>query len=152
VESPFRAMSYISAKSFVDTNVLFYAHDPGSGAKHERAKQLVEDLFQSEIAVISTQVLQEFCVTVRRANRNIGTEQLRGWLRDFMQWQVVVNTGESILSAMEIEERYQISFWDALILQAAEISGATILYSEDLNDGQKYGSVRVVNPFRQQIS
>ncbi len=63
-----------------------------------------------------------------------------------MQWEVVTNTSRSILNALELEERYQISFWDALILQAAESAGAETLYTEDLSDGQTYGSVRVVNP------
>jgi hypothetical protein len=73
-----------------------------------RAKQ---GQLAAEIAVISARALLEFCVAVRLANRNIGAEQLRRWLRDSMQWQVVVNIGESILSALEIEERYQILFW-----------------------------------------
>ena len=63
-----------------------------------------------------------------------------------MAWQVVINGSESILEALEIEKRYQISFWDALIVHAAHASGVEVLYSEDLADGQQYGSVRVVNP------
>jgi predicted nucleic acid-binding protein len=66
-----------------------------------------------------------------------------------MAWHVVVNTAESIVEALAIESRYKISFWDALIVQAAGVSGAEILYSEDLSDGQSYGSVRVVNPLRE---
>lgn len=62
----------------------------------------------------------------------------------------LVNTGNSILGAMEIESRYQVSFWDALVIQAAQDSGAAILYSEDLADGQRYGGVEVKNPLRNQ--
>jgi predicted nucleic acid-binding protein len=65
-----------------------------------------------------------------------------------LSWQVVVNGGESILEALDLELRYQISFWDALVIQAAQASGAEVLYSEDLTDGQMYGSVRIVNPLR----
>ena len=65
-----------------------------------------------------------------------------------MTWQVVVNSGESILDALDLEARYRISFWDALVLHSANASGAEVLYSEDLSDGQTYGSVRVVNPVR----
>ena len=65
---------------------------------------------------------------------------------DYLSWEVVVNTGESVLEALEIENRHGISFWDALVIQAAESSGAEVLYSEDLSEGQSYGSVRVVNP------
>ena len=60
----------------------------------------------------------------------------------------MINTAESVLQALDIEVRYKISFWDALFVQAAGSSGATILYSEDLSDGQTYGSVRVINPLR----
>ena len=66
---------------------------------------------------------------------------------DYLTWQVIVNGGEAILDALDIEKRYQISFWDALIVQAAQSSGAEVLYSEDLADGQHYGSIRVLNPF-----
>jgi predicted nucleic acid-binding protein len=59
-----------------------------------------------------------------------------------------VNTGASILEALDIEERYRISFWDALVIQAADASGTTVLYSEDLGDGQVNGHVQVINPFR----
>jgi predicted nucleic acid-binding protein len=65
---------------------------------------------------------------------------------DYLAWQVVVNGGESILETLDLEARYQISFWDALVIQAAQAAGAEILYSEDLSDGQRYGSVRVRNP------
>ncbi len=65
---------------------------------------------------------------------------------------MVVNTAESVLGALNLESRYQISFWDALIVQAAGNSGATVLYSEDLGEGQTYGTVRVVNPLRGAVS
>ncbi|MBI2966006.1 MAG: hypothetical protein HYY34_07370 [Chloroflexi bacterium] len=67
-------------------------------------------------------------------------------MTDYLSREIVVNTGESILNALEIEDRYQIGCWDALVIHAAEISGATVVYSEDLSDGQSYGAVRVVNP------
>ena len=63
-----------------------------------------------------------------------------------MTWQVIVNGGESILEALDLEARYQISFWDALVLQAAHAAGAEVLYSEGFSDRQAYGSVRIVNP------
>ena len=68
-------------------------------------------------------------------------------LADYLTWEVVVNDGESILGALELEERYKISFWDAMIVQAANAAGVERLYSEDLNHGQRYGSVVAVNPF-----
>jgi predicted nucleic acid-binding protein len=133
-------------KCFVDTNILFYAHDPSAGVKHRQAAKIVTDLWQSRSGVLSTQVLQEFCVTVRRLDRSFPVEDLLHMVRNFLDWEIVVNTGESMLSALAMESRYQISFWDALIVHAAQVSRADVLYTEDLSDGQVFGSVRVVNP------
>ncbi len=103
--------------------------------------------------MLSTQVLQELCINVRRkASRPLSLEETRRLLRDYLSWDVVVNTGESVLEALALESRFKISFWDALIVQAAGISGATVLYSEDLADGQLYGSVRVINPLKNSVS
>jgi predicted nucleic acid-binding protein len=79
-------------------------------------------------------------------------EDTRNLILDYMNWQIVTNTPDSIIEALAIEAKYQISFWDALIIHAAESSGAAILYSEDLSDGQTYGSVRVVNPLNETAS
>ena len=134
-------------KYFVDTNILVYAHDKSAGAKHERAKATVEDLWRDRSGVVSTQVLQELCVNLRRkARRPVDLNTAREIIADYLVWDVVTNTGESILEALEFEEQYRISFWDALIVQAAEASGAAVLYSEDLSEGQTYRGVRVVNP------
>jgi predicted nucleic acid-binding protein len=139
----------MSDKYFVDTNILMYAHDKAAGAKHERAKALVEGLWRDRTGVVSTQVLQELAVNLRRkAGRPLDGKATREIVTDYLTWQVVVNGGEAILDALDLEARYQISFWDALVVQAAQASGAEVLYSEDLSDGQKYGSVRVTNPFR----
>ena len=137
----------MSDKYFVDTNILMYAHDTSAGAKHERAKALIEELWRQRSGVVSTQVLQELCVNLRRkAGRPPTTKIARELVSDYLSWHVVVNGGEAIVEALDLEERYQISFWDALIIQAAQTSGAEVLYSEDLSDGQQYGPVRVVNP------
>ncbi len=139
----------MSDKYFVDTNILMYAHDAAAGAKHERARALVEDLWRERSGVVSTQVLQELCVNLRRkAGRPLDRKATREIVADYMSWHVVVNGGESILESLDLEEKYQISFWDALVVQAAQASGAAVLYSEDLSDGQMYGGVRVVNPLR----
>lgn len=137
----------MAQKSFIDTNILIYAHDRSAGAKHDRARELIERLWASGEGVLSTQVLQELCINLRRKlARPLPAEQVRRLIQDYMSWEVVVNTAESVIQALEIEVRYKISFWDALVLHAAESSGATILYSEDLSSGQRYGSIQVVNP------
>lgn len=137
----------MSDKYFVDTNILVYAHDRSTGAKHQRAQKLLERLWDSGQGVLSTQVLQELCINLRRkAGNPLPFEEVRRLIREYSTWEVVTNTPESVLRALEIEMRYKISFWDALILQAAEDAGASILYSEDLAAGQSYGAVHVVNP------
>jgi predicted nucleic acid-binding protein len=137
----------MSGRYFVDTNILMYAHDSAAGVKHERAKALVEELWQDRSGTVSTQVLQELCVNLRRrAGRPLDWKATRGIVADYLAWRVVVNTGDSILEALDLQEKYRISFWDALIVGAALSSGADVLYSEDLSDGQSFGSVRVMNP------
>ena len=99
---------------------------------------------------MTTQVLQELSVNLRRkARKPLDSKHTREVIADYLAWEVVVNAGPSILEALDIEERHQISFWDALLIHAAQESGAGTLYSEDLSDGQQYGSVRVVNPFNE---
>jgi len=139
----------MSDKSFVDTNILMYAHDTSAGVKHERAKALVEELWRDRTGVVSTQVLQELSVNLRKkARRPLDAKATRDIVADYLAWQVIVNGGDSILEAIDLESRYQISFWDALVVQAAQLSGADVLYSEDLSDGQTYGTVRVIDPLR----
>lgn len=134
-------------KYFVDTNILMYAHDRSAGLKHERARQLIERLWTSGQGVLSTQVLQELCINLRRkVARPLSVEEVRRLIEDYLSWEIVVNTPASVIQALEIEVRYKTSFWDALVLQAAETSGAAVLYSEDLAAGQKYGPIQVVNP------
>lgn len=137
----------MSDRFFVDTNILMYAHDSAAGKKHERAKALVEDLWETRSGVVSTQVLQELAVNLRRkAKKPLDAKATRDVVADYLAWQVVVNGGDSILEALDLESRYQVSFWDALVIQAAQVGGAEILYSEDLSHGQRYGSVLVTNP------
>jgi predicted nucleic acid-binding protein len=134
-------------KYFVDTNILIYAHDRSAGVKHDRARRAVERLWNTGEGVLSTQVLQELCINLRRKLANpLATDEVRQLIQDYLSWEVVVNTPESVLQALEIEVRHKISFWDALVLQAAESAGAVVLYSEDLATGHPYGTIQVVNP------
>lgn len=135
-------------KVFVDTNILVYAHDTSSGLKFQRARKIVEELWTSGLGVISTQVLQELCINLRkRPLRPIGVAEVRRIIEDFLKWELVTNSPTSVLAALDVETRYKLSFWDALIVQAAESAGAMLLYSEDFSHGQRYGTVRVLNPF-----
>ena len=137
----------MSDKVFVDTNVLVYAHDRSAGRKHHQARALLERVWEAGNGIISTQVLQELCVNLRRkVSPPLPTDELRRVVQDYLSWEVVVNTPQATLQVLDLESRFRISFWDALILQAAEAAGATVLYSEDLSTGQKFGFVRVINP------
>src|SRR5262249_27936079 len=130
--------------------ILIYAHDASSGEKHDRAKALLEELWRDRSGVISTHVLQELAVNLRRkAGRPLDTRATREIIRDYLTWQIVVNGAESILEALDIdiETTYHVSFWAALVIQAAQAAGADVPYSEDLLHGQLYGSARIVNPF-----
>ncbi len=143
----------MSDKAFVDTNILVYAHETLAGKKHERARALIDQLWITRDGVLSTQVLQELCINLhKKSASNLSVEETQSLIGDYKNWEIVVNTPNSIIEALTIEARYQISFWDALIVQAAETAGATILYSEDFSDGQIYGSVRVVNPLNETAS
>ena len=136
-------------KAFVDTNVLVYAYDRGAGQRHDRALGLLERLWMEGSGVLSTQVLQEFYVNVRRkAKKPISHDRARALIADYVSWDPVVNDGATLLDAIDVERKYKLSFWDAMIVVAAQKSGATVLYSEDFNDGQKFGGVRVQNPFK----
>lgn len=137
----------MSDKYFVDTNVLVYAHDRTAGAKHERARQLIEHLWLTGEGVVSTQILQELCVTLRRkVTPPLSWEQVRHFVENYLAWEVVTNDPASVVEALDIEKRFKISHWDALVIHAAWRAGAAVLYSEDLSEGQRYESLRVVNP------
>lgn len=143
----------MSDKYFLDTNILVYAHDCSTGWKNDRARTLIAELWDSGNGVLSTQVLQELCINLRRKCAvPLSFEETKRVMEDYLTWEVVVNTPKSVVQALDIEQRYKISFWDALIIQAAETSGASTLYSEDLSSGQSYGPVQVVNPFTSSVS
>lgn len=110
-------------KYFVDTNIL-YAHDPSRGSKRDRARRVIEQLWQTGHGVLSTQVLQELCVNLRRkVSPSLPVDEIRRLVQDYLSWEIIVNTPESALQALEIENRYKISFWDALVINAAETAG-----------------------------
>lgn len=135
-------------RCFLDTNLLVYAHNRGSGEKHERARDLIERLWIDGTGVLGTQVVQELYVNIcRKAKRPLPSGEAARIVKDYLSWAVVANSGPSILKAALLESRFQIALWDALIIQAATLAGSRTLYSEDLNHDQFYGSVRVVNPF-----
>jgi len=133
---------------FVDTNILVYAYDRTAGSKFERSRALMEKLWDTGEGVVSTQVLEEFYVTVTAKIPNpLKPPEARQIISDLGTWTVVVLEIRDILAGSEIAERYRLSFWDGLILAAAHKEEAATLWSEDLNHGQKYGEITAYNPF-----
>jgi len=135
-------------KVFIDTNIIIYAYDVTAGRKHETASTIITDLWDSGLGVISTQVLQEFFVNVvQKIPKPIDKQQAKEIVRDFLKWHVVVNTGDSIIDAIDICSRFGYSFWDSMIIEAAIKGGAAVLISEDLQGGQVLSGVTIKNPF-----
>ena len=134
--------------SFVDTNILIYAEDRDAKGKHQVARDLVIELWNSRDGVLSVQVLQEFFVNVtRKLAKPLSSSKARAIVEEYLTWRVLENTGRMLLDAIELQKKAQLSFWDALIVQAALDGGCERLYSEDLNAGQRFGALVIVNPF-----
>ena len=137
------------SRQFVDTNILVYAHDATAGDKRDRARSLLEALWKSREGCLSVQVLQEFFVAVtRKVPKPLDTESAAGIIADLSRWHVHAPGSDDVLSAIDIHRREQVSFWDAMIIRSASQLECQVLYSEDLNPRQQYGSVRVRNPFQ----
>ncbi len=134
---------------FMDTNVLVYAYDLAQGVKHDKALVLVESLWAAGNGCLSIQVLQEFYVNItRKSDRPMPPDQAAQIIRDFSDWHVHRPGVEDIIAAIELQRRYRISFWDAMILRSAQQSNCETVWSEDLSGKQKYGPVKIVNPFK----
>ena len=136
---------------FADTNVLLYAisRDQAEREKAARANAILDG---GDVG-LSVQVLQEFYVNVTsKIPSPLSPSKARGIISQYFVWHVELNTPASLLHASEIQERYRLSFWDALIVTAASRAGSAILYSEDFSHGQIVEGVRVVNPFRNKNS
>jgi predicted nucleic acid-binding protein len=132
----------------VDTNVLLYAYDATAGLKHARARQLLAAVWEQGMGCVSIQVLQEFYVNVtRKVAQPLPPASAAQVIRDLQQWRVHAPNVASILSAIERQQRLQLSFWDAMVLTSAIELGCDTLYSEDLSAGRTYDNVHVVNPF-----
>ncbi|MBW1802027.1 MAG: PIN domain-containing protein [Deltaproteobacteria bacterium] len=138
----------MSDKTFVDTNILVYAHDRDAGGKHKIARRVISELWESRLGLISTQVLQEFYFTVtRKIPVPLDKPTTRRILKNYISWEVVINDPPVILQASEFEEAYKISFWDALIVSAAFSRNAATILTEDLNHGQVIEGIEINNPF-----
>ncbi len=139
----------MSASVFVDSNVLIYAVDEAHRAKHEAAKLWRSELWKSRLGRVSFQVLQEFYVNVVRKSP-AARAQAQAEVRSLLAWRPVVIDMDVMERGWRIQERYRISFWDALIVSAAKAASCRYLLTEDLQAGQDYDGVAVVDPFRRE--
>ena len=135
-------------KVFVDTNILVYAHDLDAGNKHDQAAEIVSQLWESRNGVLSTQVLQEFYVTLtRKVSSTLSKLEARKLVQKYSHWHLVLNDPSIIIQASEIAESNNISFWDALIVSAAYSQNVPTILTEDLNHGQIIEGIFIKNPF-----
>ncbi|MFP4258124.1 MAG: PIN domain-containing protein [Desulfovermiculus sp.] len=137
----------MSADVFLDTTILIYAYDSQAGSKHLVARDILRSCWHHQGAVISTQVLQEFYVNItRKIPQPLSFPTARRLVEQYRVWPVITNTTQDIIRASEIQERYQLSFWDSLIICAAVKGDANTILTEDLSHNQCIEGVRIQNP------
>ena len=137
----------MSARSFFDTNILIYTDDKAAPAKQRRALSLVEEHRRAGSGVVSSQVLQEYFVTVTR-KLHVEARIARRKVELLAEFNVASPDVGDILAAIDLHRLHGFSFWDALILRAAKQSGCKVLLSEDMQDTREIDGVEIVNPFR----
>jgi predicted nucleic acid-binding protein len=134
-------------RAFLDTNLFVYADDKRDKRKQAKATELIQELHRSGLAVVSVQVMQEY---FNAATRKLGVDASIAQRKiELMAGMNVVRIeAAEVITAIELHRLSRISFWDALILHAARLGGAEVLYTEDMQDGWRLGKLKVVNPFR----
>ena len=138
----------MTATIFVDTNVLVYRRDSAQGEKQAQAEAWMERLWAARSGRLSYQVLQEYYVTVTsKLKPGLDAESARNDVRSLLAWHPVTVDAGVVEAAWVIQDRYQLSWWDALIVAAAQVANCRFLLTEDLQEGQELGEVRVVSPF-----
>ena len=137
----------MSVRSFFDTNVLIYTDDRATPAKQRRALELVAEHRLAGTGVVSLQILQEYFVTVTR-KLHVEAQVARRKVELLAEFDVAVLGLPDILAAIDLHRLHKLSFWDALVLRAAQQTGCAVLYSEDLQNARQVDGLRIVNPFR----
>jgi predicted nucleic acid-binding protein len=139
----------MTVRTFVDSNVLVYAHDADAGERHRPAAGCLSELWSARAGLLSTQVLQEFYLNVtRKITAPLAPAVAREVVRDYAPWVESLVTPSTVVRASEIAEIWQISFWDAMIFAVAEQISADRILTEDLSHGARIAGIEIVNPFR----
>jgi len=148
VKETFRERHFMSDKVFVDTNIIVYCFDDADLNKKKKAVEVMESLWNTSNGVLSLQVLKEFFVTVtKKLSPKMDFKEARSATIDLLSWNVFLETSDSFEKALEIAEKYRLSFWDANILSAAVLSGCHQLFTEDMQHNQVIDGAKIVNPF-----
>ena len=135
-------------RTFVDSNVLVYAHDDAEPAKQARARAVLADLWEQRSGALSIQVLQEFYGTVtRKWMDRADVVDARGIVESLAEWSPYSPSAADVVEAIDVSRRVDPSFWDALIIVAAMRTGSDVVLTGDLNHGQVVEGVRIENPF-----
>ena len=138
----------MTGRVFVDTNVLVYRHDTSEPSKQSRADAWLRLIVSTRTGRLSFQVLQElYAVLTRKVEPAVSTSKAQSIVRDLESWEPVQIDRGVLERAWSIEAHYSVSWWDALILGAAQACECEVLLTEDLQHGQEFGSLRVVDPF-----
>lgn len=142
----------MSPKTFVDTNILVYAHDPEASAKRVVAAQILEKLWANRRGVLSLQVLQEFYVVMsKKMDKKNPPRTATEILRDYSVWEIATIQIEDLFEAITLQRTYQLSFWDSLIVRAAQVADCNLLLSEDFQEGMRIGRLEIINPFTRKL-
>ena len=140
----------MTEKYFVDTNVLIYCRDLTAGKKQNQALEWMKSLWENRSGRLSTQVLNEYYYAVtQKLKPGISAELARKDVQDLFAWKPVPMDEAVIASSWQIQDNYSISFWDSLIVAAAQIADCKFLLSEDFSERQEYSGLTVINPFHQ---
>lgn len=133
---------------FVDTNIFIYAYDVSGAEKHQLALELVSELWDSGRGCLSIQVLQEFFVNLTmKIPHPLTSQETAQIIDDLGQWRLHKPELKSVMEAIHIQQRNNISFWDAMIVCSAKELGCKTIWTEDFNSGQLYEGIKVINPF-----
>lgn len=139
----------MTGRAFVDTNLLVYARDSSERDKQPKALEWITHLWRDRSGTLSVQVLLEFYVTVtRKLKPGMDPHMAREDVRSFVSWRPMPTTPAVVEAAWLLEDRFELTWWDALIVSAAQTCRCRYLLTEDLQDGCEFGEVEVVNPFR----
>lgn len=136
----------MTATVFVDTNVLIYAFDLGDAGRQKAAAAWLSMLWQMRGGRISSQVIQEFYARILQKDPS-ARGSAREYARNLFAWQPIATESSIVEKAWEVQDRFRLSFWDALIVSAAKTLNCSHLLTEDLQAGQKLDGLRVINPF-----